>query len=522
MSVESVPRQAKTLRLVLGDQLNLGHSWFETRDHDVLYLIAELPQEAVYVRHHVQKLCAFFAAMAEFARTLEKRGHHVLYLTLDTNKYNDLGELIKAVCVDCAAQYFEYQHPDEHRLQQQLGALGLPQSITVKACDSEHFLLGRDELGDHVKASRHNRMETFYRRMRQRCDLLMDGDEPAGGQWNYDSENRNKLKQQDLEQIPEPLLFDNDVGDILQRLDRNGVETFGKRVESLPWPVSRAQGLELLGYFCEHGLPRFGRFQDAMTCRHPHRWSLYHSRLSFALNSKMLSPLEVMQAAIEKYETSSDAVSLAQIEGFVRQILGWREYVRAVYWVNMPAYAELNALQAGRNLPGFFWDGRTGMNCMRHAIGQSLEHAYAHHIQRLMITGNFCLLAGIDPDQVDAWYLGVYVDAIEWVEMPNTRGMSQFADGGLVATKPYSAGANYINRMSDYCRHCAYDYRDKTSQKGCPFNSLYWDFMVRHRDRFGANPRIGMIYRNWDRQSAAQRDATLQRAEWCLQHLPEL
>jgi deoxyribodipyrimidine photolyase-related protein len=236
----------------------------------------------------------------------------------------------------------------------------------------------------------------------------------------------------------------------------------------------------------------------------------------------MLHPIEVMQAAIEKYESSNGAVSLAQIEGFIRQILGWREYVRAVYWGNMPAYAELNALQAGRNLPGFFWDGHTGMNCMRQALGQSLDHAYAHHIQRLMITGNFCLLAGIDPDQVDAWYLGVYIDAIEWVEMPNTRGMSQFADGGLVATKPYSAGANYINKMSDYCRHCAYDYRDKTSQKGCPFNSLYWDFMVRHRDRFGANPRIGMIYRNWDRQSVAQRDATLQRAEWCLQHLEDL
>jgi len=231
----------------------------------------------------------------------------------------------------------------------------------------------------------------------------------------------------------------------------------------------------------------------------------------------MLHPREVVEMAIAQFQLPESNVSIAQIEGFTRQIIGWREYVRAVYWVNMPAYAELNRLQASHDLPHYFWNGDTQMNCMRQALGQSLEFAYAHHIQRLMISGNFCLLAGVDPAQVDAWYLGVYIDAIEWVEMPNTRGMSQFADGGLIATKPYCAGGNYINKMSDYCKQCRYDVGQKTGDSACPFNSLYWDFLIRHRGRLAANPRIGMIYR-----SREMRDATLSRADWCLRHLDEL
>ena len=234
------------------------------------------------------------------------------------------------------------------------------------------------------------------------------------------------------------------------------------------------------------------------------------------------SPLEVIDAAIERFNDIENNISIAQIEGFVRQIIGWREYVRAVYWVNMPDYTRLNHLHAKRDLPAYFWNGATRMKCMQQALGQSLEYAYAHHIQRLMISGNFCLLAGVDPDQVDAWYLGVYIDAIEWVEMPNTRGMSQFADGGLIATKPYCAGGNYISKMSDYCKHCHYDVKQKTTDSACPFNSLYWSFMIRHREQLAANPRIGMIYRSWDRQSSETREATLARANWCLQHLDAL
>lgn len=512
-----------TLRLVLGDQLNLDHAWFETVDENVLYLVAELRQETDYVRHHVQKICAFFAAMAKFVRELRGRGHQVKYLSLDESfKYKDLAELVKVICDSHAIDIFEFQTPDEYRLQQQLRNTGLAWPIEVRECGSEHFLLAREELADYVEPARHNRLEGFYRRMRRRFDLLMDGDDPAGGKWNYDAENRHRLRARDFEAIPAPLVFDNDVSAILERLDRHGIDYFGRRTESLPWPVSRDQSLELLAYFCKACLPRFGRFQDAMTSRHAHGWSLYHSRLSFALNSKMLSPMEVVEAGIARYREAKGEISIAQVEGFVRQIVGWREYVRAIYWMNMPAYGETNYLRAGRDLPRYFWDGGTRMNCMRHALGQSLELAYAHHIQRLMISGNFCLLAGIAPGQVDDWYLGVYVDAIEWVEMPNTRGMSQFADGGYLATKPYCASANYINRMSDYCLDCVYDPRQRSSADACPFNSLYWDFMHRHREEFGANPRIGMIYRNWDRHTRSEREATLARAEWCLQNLDEL
>ncbi len=515
-------KQFKSLRLILGDQLHCGHSWFADNNGDVLYLIAELKQETSYVKHHVQKLCAFFAAMRAFADALKARGHEVLHLTLDdTAGYADLPALIADLCLKFRVESFEFQTPDEYRLLTQLRALDLGE-VAINECDSEHFLLGREEFGDYIAAGRHNRMETFYRKMRRRFDLLMWDGEPLGGQWNYDADNRAALKAGDLESIPAPLLFANDVSEVLGRLDRHRVDYFGQAAASLVWPVDRAQALELLDFFCRTCLPNFGRFQDAMTGRHRHAWSLYHSRLSFALNSKILGPMEVMQAAIETYQTSGGDISLAQVEGFVRQILGWREYIRAVYWVNMPEYSQSNSLQAELPLPEYFWDGETRMNCMSHALGQSLEFAYAHHIQRLMIIGNFCLLAGIDPDAVDRWYLGVYVDALEWVEMPNTRGMSQFADGGLVATKPYSAGANYINRMSDYCGDCSYDRRQKTGDKACPFNSLYWDFMARHRPRLEKNPRIGMIYRNWDKQAQTQREAVLERARWCRNHLDEL
>ncbi len=523
MKPKATAKTCHTLRLVLGDQLNRAHSWYRETDTGVLYLVAELPQETAYVRHHVQKICAFFGSMAAFAAHLREAGHHVLHLDLDASgEFADLPALIRALCERYRVQCFQFQSPDEYRLRQQLRELDLPPGIEIGEVDSEHFLLARDEFEQLVRPGRHNRMESFYRKMRKRLGLLLDGDQPLGGQWNYDRENRARLKPADLEKIPPPRLFDNDVSAILARLERHGVDCFGKPTPSLIWPLDRAQAEDLLEYFLEHCLPNFGRFQDAMTDRHEHAWSLYHSRLSFALNVKILHPREVVDAAIARFEAAAGAIGIAQVEGFVRQIVGWREYVRAVYWVNMPAYADSNELGAARDLPVYFWNGETRMNCMRNALRQSLDFAYAHHIQRLMITGNFCLLAGIEPARVDAWYLGVYVDAIEWVELPNTRGMSQFADGGLIATKPYCAGGNYINRMSDYCRGCHYDVRAKTGERACPFNSLYWDFMQRHRERLEANPRIGVIYRNWDRQQPEAREATLERARYCLDNLDRL
>jgi len=444
------------LRLILGDQLNSEHSWFSRQDPQTLYLIAELHQETAYVRHHVQKVSAFFKAMANFADDLENAGHKVLFLTLDdTQEFSSLNALIQHYVDHLNIRCFEYQRPDEYRLLRQLQALELPDSCSVSCCDSEHFMLDYEDLNKHVTAGKHRRMESFYRNLRRKFKVLMAGDDPEGGQWNFDQDNRHKLKQSDIAELPSPLVFSNDVSDILSRLRKHEVDTFGTAEDELIWPCDKTQALELLHHFCDTCLPAFGRFQDAMTSKSKHAWSLYHSRLAFALNTKMLSPHIVIDTAIDRYRADGGkTISIAQIEGFIRQILGWREYVRAIYWVNMSEYRKKNALGAERPLPGFYWNADTKMHCMQQAIRQSLDYAYAHHIQRLMVTGNFALLAGIHPDQVDDWYLGIYIDAIEWVEMPNTRGMSLYADGGLIASKPYAASANYLNKMSDYCRSC--------------------------------------------------------------------
>ena len=511
------------LRLILGDQLNRQHSWFSETDDSVLYLIAELKQETGYVTHHLQKLCAFFLAMKHMADDLLAQGHQVLHLDLDqTSKLGNLNDLLGTVIEKYDVEFLQYQQPDEFRLREQLRSLRFVKTVSLQECESEHFYLRDEELPNYLRGHQHNRMETFYRKMRVRFNILLEDGKPLGGKWNYDSENRSKLKAQDLLQLPQPLVFRNEVRDCLERIEKHEVKSIGEVGDEILWPVNREQALSLLSYFCEYCLPFFGQFQDAMTCQHPDQWSLYHSRLSFALNAKILSPHEVIAAAIARFENAGDEITLPQIEGFVRQILGWREYVRGVYWLNMPDYSEQNALAADRDLPDFFWHGQTKMKCMQAAIGQSLEFAYAHHIQRLMVTGNFCLLAGVEPKQVDEWYLGIYIDAIEWVELPNTRGMSQFADGGWIATKPYAASGNYINKMSDYCKHCDYKLKEKSSEDACPMNSLYWSFMLKHRAKLERNPRIGMVYRSWDKQTQDNKEAIIARADWCLTHINEL
>jgi deoxyribodipyrimidine photolyase-related protein len=345
--------------------------------------------------------------------------------------------------------------------------------------------------------------------MRKRFDVLMEGEQPAGGDWNFDTENRRPYDGR--VPIPPPLVFENDVSGIIETIRRSKVKTFGEiDPRRLIWPIDRPQALKLLAAFIADGLPHFGTYQDAMTVK---SWSLFHCRLSFALNVKILHPLEVVTAAVNAWKEDPQRIAIQQVEGFVRQILGWREYMRGVYWALMPDFAGMNFFGHDLPLPDFYWTAETRMACLAAAIGQSLKHAYAHHIQRLMITGNFALLAGIHPDEVDAWYLGIYIDAIQWVEMPNTRGMSQFADGGIVATKPYVSSANYINKMSDYCGSCSYDPKKKYGEAACPFNAFYWDFYDRHRDKLAPNPRIGMMYRTWDRMAAAERKRILQQAD---------
>lgn len=506
----------KRLRLILGDQLNAHHSWFRHVDDETVYLLAELRQETDYVVHHVQKVLAFFAAMQGFARALRQAGHRVEHLTLDdTAAHEDLPALLCERIAHHGVSQFEYQQPDEFRLDQQLRLFSLNASVPVTCVDSEHFLTSREA----SQTLPMGRMEFFYRRLRVQYQVLLDeAGKPCGGHWNYDRENRLSLPPDKM--LPAPMLFENDVREIMARLQRHGVKTLGRvNAAALIWPVSRQQSRELLAFFLHHCLPDFGRYQDALSQR---GWSLMHSRLAFSLNSKMLHPLEVIQAAEACWREQPQRISLPQVEGFIRQILGWREYVRAVYWQRMPAYSSQNALAAHRPLPGFYWNGETRMACMRQAINQSLDYAYAHHIQRLMVTGNFALLAGIDPAPLDRWYLGIYIDAIEWVELPNTRGMSQFADGGLLASKPYAASGQYIQRMGDLCRGCHYRVQDKTGPRSCPFNSLYWHFIDRHQRVLAHNPRMSLVYANWARQGEEARRCVVERAEYCLQHLDHL
>ncbi|MEZ9237452.1 cryptochrome/photolyase family protein [Shewanella sp. 10N.286.52.A9] len=522
-------KTANRLRLILGDQLNASHSWFRQTCPETLYVIAELKQETNYTRHHGQKVCAFFAAMAAFAKALQQAGHRVCYLTIDdTASFTDLPELLHSLIEQYQATQFEYQLPDEYRLREQLANdMNFNTGVTTQAYETEHFYLSDSELNEYFKAGKKHRLEHFYRKMRKRVNLLMDGDNPEGGQWNYDAENRKKLTPADFEHVPEALVFSHDVSEIIARLKRHDIHTIGNMSQTLLWPVTRKESQDLLVYFCRVCLVRFGQFQDAMTGQldtllSQRQWSLYHSRLSFAINSKMLSPQHVVDTAIASYRQAEGAISLAQIEGFVRQILGWREFVRGVYWANMPEYQQLNHLDATQALPSWFWDANTKMNCQHHAIKQSLDYAYAHHIQRLMVTGNFCLIAGIHPDEVDQWYLGIYIDAIEWVEMPNTRGMSQFADGGIVGSKAYAASGNYIKKMSDYCTDCHYKVNQIDTEDACPLNSMYWHFMDKHQHRFNANPRTRMVYANWLKKSEADRARILKHAHGLLANLDNI
>lgn len=509
----------KTLRLILGDQLNEQHSWFQKVDGSVLYVLMEIRTETDYAWHHIQKVVGFFAAMRAFATELMHKGHAIHYITLDetSNKQSfpdNLQELIQLYGIEC----FEYQLPDEYRVDSILKQFSETLPIPVNVSDSEHFYSQREELGSFFEGKKQFLMESFYRHMRKKHKVLMQGNEPYTGKWNYDVDNRKKMPVAHCP--PAPKLFANDVREMYDMLQKVGLKTIGQLdATGFLWPINRNQSLLLLDFFVRECLPSFGTYQDAMT---PHAWSIYHSRLSFSLNTKMISPKEVIDAAIAAFNNEKCGIEYNQLEGFVRQIIGWREYMRGIYWLKMPDYALLNYLGHTNPLPVWFWTGKTKMNCLKHAIGQSLHYAYAHHIQRLMITGNFALLAGVHPDEVDAWYLGIYIDALDWVELTNTRGMSQFADGGIVGTKPYINSATYIDKMSHYCGTCYYKKALKVGKGACPFNSLYWNFYDRHRDKLAGNPRIGMMYTVWDKMKPNEKAALLEQAALYLETINEL
>ncbi|MBU2980455.1 cryptochrome/photolyase family protein [Lentibacter algarum] len=495
------------LILVLGDQLCADISSLRTaeKERDVV-IMAEVMAEATYVSHHPQKIALVLAAMRKFAVALREDGWTVAYSKLDdeANTGSIPGEIVRHAS-EFEADEIIATTPGEWRLIAALNDLPL----FVRQLPDDRFVTSPKEFANWAEGRKELRMEWFYRQVRRKTGLLMEGNAPAGGKWNYDSQNRKPVPEDARPPKPPGFQPDTVVGDVLDLVEDRFAEHFGE-LHPFKFATDREQALEVLDHFITHTLARFGDYQDAMVAGEPWLW---HAVISPYLNIGLLQPMEVCLRAEEAWRAGT--VPLNAVEGFIRQIIGWREYVRGIYFFEGPDYTSRNALDHSRSLPPLFWGGETHMRCVSEVVGQTRDHAYAHHIQRLMITGNFALLAGLDPGAVHHWYLSVFVDAFEWVEAPNTIGMSQYADGGVVASKPYVSSGNYISKMSDYCTGCHYDVRAKTGARACPFNLLYWHFIERNRDRFQHNPRMAVIYRGWDKRDAGQRKAVLSDAtDW--------
>jgi deoxyribodipyrimidine photolyase-related protein len=508
----------KKLRLILGDQLNSQHSWLLEKDQNTTYCLFEMRQETDYVTHHIQKVVGYFTAMRNFANELKKAKHSVVYFEINDKKNTQsLVENLALLIKEYNIEKFEYLSPDEYRLDQQLKGFSKDLRIDSEVFSSEHFYTEREDLTTFFKGKKQFLMENFYRDMRKKHQILMVDKQPEGGKWNFDASNRKKWKGDTL--IPQEISFDTNVEDVLSDIEKAGIKTIGKiNPKYFEYPISRKQSLEQLTYFCEHLLVHFGDYQDAM---HTDKIYLYHSRISFAMNSKIISPREVVNTVLETYRAQENKIDISQVEGFIRQILGWREYMRGMYWMLMPDYKKENFLENKNKLPDFFWTGKTKMNCLKNAVNNSLENGYAHHIQRLMITGNFALLTQIHPDEIDAWYLGIYVDAIEWVQLPNTRGMSQFADGGKIATKPYVSSGSYISKMGNYCDACVYKKAKKFEDDACPFNTLYWNFLDEKQEKLSSNFRMKMMYSVLNKMSSEDRSKIKEKANHIIENLDE-
>ena len=493
---------AGAIRLVLGDQLS--HDLASLADLDRakdVVLMAEVIEEVTYVRHHKRRVAFLFSAMRHFAEELRAEGISVDYNRLDddANSGSFSGEVARAVARHEADRIIVTE-PGEHRVLAAMRGWQTELGVDVEIRGDDRFMCPPGMFESWAEGRKQLRMEFFYREMRRHHDVLMEGSEPVGGKWNYDAENR---ESPDLSlTVPKPTAFTPDAitAEVLALVAARCADHFGD-LDDFGFAVTRAQALAVLDGFIAERLPLFGTYQDAMIADEP--W-MYHSHIGFYLNAGLLRPAEAVRAAEAAWHTGH--APLNAVEGFIRQILGWREFVRGIYWLKMPDYAGMNYLEADRPLPEFFWSGETGMNCMKQSIDQTRRYAYAHHIQRLMVLGNFALLAGIAPRHVNEWYLVVYADAYEWVELPNVSGMVLFADGGYLASKPYAAGGAYINRMSNYCAGCRYNVMRKNGEEACPFNYLYWDFLIRNRDRLGGNARMGMMYRSLDRMAPEKID----------------
>lgn len=496
-------RPLRHLVIVLGDQLDSHASALDGFDPscDAVWM-AEVADESTHVWSHKARIVVFLSAMRHFCLELRRRGFTVHYRALDDS----------AVCSSLSAELTEaveqlrpagliMTEAGDARVRSLLNETARALGIPLEVRSDRHFLCTREEFADHAASRQQLRQEYFYRWMRRRTGILMAEGQPAGGAWNFDKDNRERFGPDGPVALPAPRSFTPDA------VTREVIALVATRFASHPgslegfdWPVTRHAAQEALEDFVAHRLSRFGPYQDAMWTDEPF---LYHSCLSSAMNLKLLDPRDVLAVAEDAYR--SQVVPLNSAEGFIRQILGWREYVRGVYDRFMPAYIERNALEADGALPGFYWGGEVRMRCLAEAIGQTLQYGYAHHIQRLMVTGLYALLLGVHPRRVHEWYLAVYVDAVEWVELPNTLGMSQFADGGVMASKPYVASGKYIQRMSNYCEACPFDPGEATGERACPFTTLYWDFLLRHEKRLRGNPRMRMQMRNLGRLDRGRR-----------------
>ena len=491
----------RNLIFILGDQLSHGISSLAGADpRQDLVLMVEAMEEATHVRHHPKKIALLLASMRHFAQELAARGWRVDYRMLDApeNQGNFTAELLAAVRLH-RPQRVIITAPGEWRVARMIEQWPARLPVAVQVREDARFVCGREEFAAWAAGRKQPRMEHFYRDMRRKTGLLMRGDQPEGGRWNFDAENRKPARLSLF--MPDVPRFapDPDTRDVLRLVEQRFSGHFGS-LQPFWFAVRRADALKAFAAFVEHALPSFGDFQDAMLLQHRF---LYHSVISIYLNCGLLEPLELCRAVEDAWRARR--VPLNAAEGFIRQVIGWREYVRGIYWLKMPHYAQANHFSATRPVPASFWGASTEMACVRAAVDQTREEAYAHHIQRLMVTGNFALLAGVDPGALHEWYLSVYADAYEWVELPNTVGLSQFADGGLLASKPYIASGAYIHRMSDYCDSCRFDVKLRHGERACPFNPLYWDFLARHRALLGDNPRLQPAYRSYDRFDAEER-----------------
>jgi deoxyribodipyrimidine photolyase-related protein len=497
----------RNLVVVLGDQLNRDSAAFDGFDpaSDVVWM-AEVADESTVVWVSQPRIAVFLAAMRHFAAELEAEGIRVDYRRLDDAA--NLGTLAAEL-----AAAIERHDPDrivmveagEWRVREALRAVA---GERLDERDDRHFLCSTHDFARFADGRRTLVMETFYRQQRAAHGILMDGTQPAGGAWNFDVDNRSAFGKDGPGFVPEPARFapDEITAEVIV-LVRERFASHPGQLASFAWPVSRADALLALDRFVTERLADFGRWQDALW--EGEAW-LYHSHLSAAMNLKLLDPREVIARVEEAWRAG--LVPIAAAEGFIRQILGWREYVRGIYWLTMPEYGERNALGASEPLPDWYWTGETDMACLADAIGQTLDHGYAHHIQRLMVTGLYAQLLGVDPRQIHEWYLAVYVDAVEWVELPNVLGMSQYADGGLMASKPYVATGKYLDRQSNHCGGCRFRPDQRTGDDACPFTTLYWDFLVRHEERFAGHPRMALQVRNLARIEPEERELIALRA----------